>query len=197
MFGGIVERVGVVKKVEEQAGCKHFSISAGEKFLDLNIGDSIAINGVCLTVTQQEQQIFHVTAVPETLRLTNLGQLVANDHVNLERSLPAQGRIGGHYVQGHVDTVAQIRELQEEGSAWLVKFNLSSSLTKYLVRKGYVAIDGMSITVIDVGPDWFTATFIPHTIENTIVRRYQPGSQVNIEVDMLAKYIEKLFGERT
>jgi len=192
MFGGIVETTGIIKSILDGEGCRHFSITPAIAFNDLNIGDSVAINGVCLTVTKFQNNIFDVSAVPETLRLTNLGKLSALNEVNLERSLKSDSRIGGHYVQGHVDGLGQIMEIQQEGQALLVKISVPAHLAKYLVNKGYITLDGMSITIIQTTPEWLTVTFIPHTQQVTIVRHYQPGAWINIEVDILGKYVEKL-----
>jgi len=198
MFTGIVETVGRIIQIELDQGCKHFTITPMLPFDDLKIGDSIAINGICLTVTHIAPTTFNVTAVPETLRLTNLIHLNINDSVNLERSLRQGDRIGGHYIQGHVDGIGQIIDLEyDHSAAWLVKINLPAHLAKYVVNKGYIALDGMSITVIHSTAEWFTVTFIPHTQAVTITNKYKKGSWINIEVDMMGKYIEKLIGAYT
>lgn len=198
MFSGIVECLGKVISLTLDHGCKHFVIAPETTFNDIIIGDSIAVNGVCLTVTACDQHTFSATAVPETLRLTNLDKLVVNDPVNLERSLPMSARIGGHYVQGHVDGMGQILEIEHDHSeALLVKISAPRELTKYMVNKGYVGLDGMSITIIQATDDWFTVTFIPHTQAITIVKQYQVGSWINIETDMMAKQIEKLLGAKS
>lgn len=195
MFGGIVETIGTIQQFHTTQTCRHFTIMPQHVFDDLRIGDSIAVNGVCLTVTQFTANTFDVTAVPETLRLTNLGHLTVNSTVNLERSLKLTDRIGGHYVQGHVDGTGEIIKLEKDGdNTLLVTIAISEKLSRYLVKKGYITIDGMSITVIDVAPTWFTVTFIPHTQAVTVVSHYCPGRTVNIEVDILGKYVEKLVG---
>lgn len=193
MFNGIVESIGVIRNVNKAQDCMHFTVAPQINFDDLNIGDSIAINGVCLTITQLHTDAFLITAVPETLRLTNLGDLVEGDYVNLERPLRMDSRIGGHYVQGHVDDVGEITQIEEDGDeVWLVTIRASPFLTKYIIKKGYIALDGMSITVVDVTDDDFTVTFIPHTQQVTIVQHYEEGTKINIEVDIMGKYIEKL-----
>jgi riboflavin synthase len=195
MFSGIVETVGNILDIQIIEGCKKLSISPKNNFDDLVIGESISVNGVCLTVTDFSHDIFHVTAVPETLRLTNLNHLDIGSSVNLERSLKLNSRLGGHYVQGHVDGMGQILEIKNDHSnAWLVKINVPEKLAKYLVAKGYIALDGMSITIIQAEPDWITVTFIPHTQEVTITQHYACGQWINIEVDIMGKYIEKLLG---
>jgi riboflavin synthase len=195
MFGGLVEAIGIVKNKIQNNDCieLHFSLSAD--FSDLKIGDSIAVNGVCLTITDLSVDGFSATAVPETLRLTNLQYLTVGSLVNLERSLAVNARIGGHCVQGHVDGIGEIVQIaHDDKNALLVKINIAKHLTKYIVKKGYITLDGMSITVIDSDIDFFTVTFIPHTQAVTIVNQYQVGTKVNIEVDILGKYIEKLIG---
>jgi riboflavin synthase len=197
MFTGIVETTGIVMDITIVDACYTFRIASQVPFPHLQLGESISVNGICLTVARIEQQDFFVTAVPETLRLTNLSQLAVDDAVNLERSMLPTTRVGGHYVQGHVDGVAKILEIRPEGEqAWLVTFSLPETLEPYLIKKGFIALDGMSITLVDVTKTTFTVTFIPHTIENTIVKNYAVGDWVNVEVDMMAKYIEKLLRAR-
>lgn len=193
MFSGITETLGQIVRLENTQDCLHFTIKHHGLFNDIKIGDSIAVNGVCLTVTAFNHDTFNTTVVPETLRLTNLGLLQPNDDVNLERSISANQRIGGHFVQGHVDTIAIIDSIQKEGEgSCKVTFKLSPDYLRYIVQKGFIAIDGMSITVTDVSDDRFSVMFIPHTREHTVVKHYQPDHRVNIEVDMMNKTIEKL-----
>lgn len=196
MFGGLVETTGEIIKIDTADGCKTFSIASPLPFTDVVIGDSIAVNGVCLTVTTISPQLFQVTAVPETLRLTNLNELTVNQSVNLERSLKANARVGGHYVQGHVDTTGKVIELShdDKSNALIVKIETDPTWSKYMVNKGYITLDGMSITIIESTPTWFTITLIPHTQAVTIAKNYRIGSRINIEVDILGKYIEKLIG---
>lgn len=198
MFSGIVETIGKILFIDVDQGCKHFTIASYMPFDDLEIGESIAINGVCLTVTSFTATTFTVTAVPETLRLTNLDYLKIEDLVNLERAMKLSSRLGGHYVQGHVDGIGLILESRHDNSdAVLVKISIPPKLSKYVITKGYIALDGMSITVIESQPEWFTVTFIPHTQQATIVQHYREGSWINLEVDMMGKYIEKLLGAHT
>jgi riboflavin synthase len=195
MFSGIVEAIAIITAIDDIDGCKQFTITHAANLADLNIGASMAVNGVCLTITEYTDTTFKVTAVPETLRLTNLGLLNIGDLVNIERSLTLNTRIGGHYVQGHVDGVGKILEIATDNSAaLLVKISLPEALAKYVVAKGYITLDGMSITVIKAEPTWFTVTFIPHTQNVTNVNRYCVGTSINIEVDIMGKYIEKLIG---
>ncbi len=198
MFGGIVETLGIVSSIEMNASHIDISITPQLEFSDISIGDSVAVNGVCLTVTTFVNNTFSATIVPETMRLTNLGNLVVGSKVNLERALPVNGRISGHNVQGHIDACGEIIELQQDGNeALLVKIGIPPTLAKYFVNKGYVTIDGMSITVIEATSSWFSITLIPHTQAVTIAKEYSPGSRVNLEVDILGKYVAKLLGSMT
>ncbi len=193
MFGGIVETTGQIIAATFTNGCLYAKVKPDMSFQDILVGDSIAVNGVCLTVTQFDAETFDVTIVPETLRLTNLAEMKANNVVNIERSLKSNQRIGGHQVQGHVDDFGKILSIQSDnGDALLVKISIPSHLSKYVVNKGYITLDGMSITVIESTPDWFTVTFIPHTQTVTIVKDYRVGDKINIEVDIAGKYFEKL-----
>lgn|SRR3990167_3549380 len=191
MFSGIIETTGTILQIDFVKSCKQFSISPMKAFNDLTIGDSIAVNGVCLTVTEFDATIFKVTAVPETLFLTNLDDLMVNHSVNLERSLKFGDRIGGHHVQGHIDGAGEILELVSDNSnAYLVKLRIPEKLAKYVIAKGYIALDGMSMTVIKILPSGLTITLIPHTKKVTIANQYQIGTKINIEVDRMGKYIE-------
>lgn len=199
MFGGLVETTGEITHIEASQGSKTFTITPATPFNDIALGDSIAVNGVCLTVTQFSSDSFVVTAVPETLRLTNLDELNVHQTVNLERSLKADARVGGHYVQGHVDTTGHVIELTHDNhsNALIVKIGIEQQWSKYMVNKGYITLDGMSITIIESAPTWFTITLIPHTLAVTIAKNYRIGSRINIEVDILGKYVEKLIGAQT
>lgn len=198
MFTGIIETIGLIKHIHTENDCIDFTIEPRAAYSALTLGESIAVNGVCLTVTDFSEHVFHVTAVPETLRLTNLGKLGVGSLVNLERSLTLSSRLGGHFVQGHVDTKGDIIDIQHDGkAALLVNISIPNEYIKYIIKKGYITLDGMSITVVDVADTWFTVTFIPHTQEVTIIHQYQIGTTINIEVDMLGKYIEKIMGATT
>jgi len=192
MFGGIVETVGVVKARSQSQDCLHFTIAPELRFDDLKVGDSVAVNGVCLTATVVHAAGFDCTAVPETLALTNLSQLTVGSPVNLERALKASDRIGGHHVQGHVDGLGEITAIQDQGAAWLVTLQVAATLARYIVKKGYITLDGMSITIVEAGRDQFSVTLIPHTQQVTIASGYRVGSKLNVEVDILGKYAEKL-----
>ena len=196
MFSGIVEETGTVACLEARPGGATCTVQARVVTDDIKIGDSIAINGACLTVVRFDEATFTVELAPETLRKTALGEVRSGDEVNLERSLTANGRIGGHVVQGHVDATAEVVAMQPDGEGVLATFRAPQALLPYIVSKGYVAIDGMSLTVVDTGPDWFSISFISHTRAVTNVRHYAPGRRVNLEVDVLGKYVEKLLAHR-
>ena len=188
MFTGIVEEVGSVKAAEEG----RLLIGASEVLGDVKVGDSIAVNGACLTVTTYDESGFSVDVVPETLRRTNLGELTAGSPVNLERSMPAYGRFGGHMVQGHIDGTAVIRSIESEGDALMVIFDAPSSIMRYVVEKGFIAVDGASLTIVNCDNFSFSVTIIPHTQENTVFKSKRAGDSVNLEVDIMAKYVERL-----
>ena len=192
MFSGIVEEVGTITAFDKRSGGITLTIRARAVLGQTQIGDSIAVNGACLTVVRFDEQTFDVDMAPETLRKTSLQQCGIGDSVNLERSLMANGRVGGHFVQGHIDSTAEVVEMAPDGEGVLATFRPPAELMRYIVPKGYVAIDGMSLTVVDTGPDWFSISFIPHTREVTVVKEYERGHLVNLEVDILGKYVEKL-----
>jgi riboflavin synthase len=196
MFSGIVEETGVVERIIKRPGGTTLTVRANIVLEGVKIGDSIAINGACLTVVHFDAAHFDVELAPETLRRTSLEGLQANDLVNLERSLAANGRLGGHIVQGHIDETAEVIDMQADGEGVMTTFRAPASLMKYIVPKGYIAIDGMSLTVVNTGVDWFTISFIAHTRAVTVAQHYERGCLVNLEVDILGKYVEKLLGSQ-
>lgn len=194
MFTGIVEEVGMVKGIRQTEGTFILDIAATTTLEDAALGDSISVNGTCLTVTALTEKLFSVGLAPETLRRTSLGSLGAGDGVNLERSMPANGRFGGHVVQGHVDTTGRIEEKEADGDSLRLTIALDRQYLRYLVPKGYVAVDGISLTVIDVLDEAFTLMLIAYTQENVILGQKPVGYEPNIEVDIFGKYVERLFG---
>lgn len=194
MFTGLIERVGVLESVEDRDESRHFIVSVeDEDFLrDAVIGESIAINGTCLTATDLTRRTFTVTAVEETLRRTTLGQRAGGERVNLERAMPMGARLGGHIVQGHVDGVADILGIREEGESWWVTFQPPFALMRYIVEKGSVCLDGISLTVAGLAYNKFSVALIPHTREVTTAGQWEAGTRVNFEVDVVAKYVERL-----
>lgn len=189
MFSGIVQEIAIVESI---SGHEVIVLVIHSKQLaSCKTGDSIAINGVCLTVVtlDKENDLVSFEVVPETLRNTTLGQLVVEANVNLELSLLLNDFIGGHMVQGHIDGIGKIKSISYEAEAWLLVISAPEKILRYLVNKGFVTIDGMSITVIKVKDDYFTVTFIPHTIDTTIVKKYKVGTKVNLEADPIGKHV--------
>ena len=195
MFTGIVDERGIVKKAKRKGDLLELGIDAVIA-RELEVGDSIAVNGVCLTATKASRRGFSTEAMKETLHRTSLEFLRRGSVVNLELAAKLSDRIGGHLVQGHVDSVARVLRIQEEGGARRVWLHASEEVIKYLVPKGSVTLDGVSLTVIDVGPSSFEIALIPHTLEVTNLRELEVGSVMNLEVDVLAKYVEKLLERR-
>lgn len=193
MFTGIVEETGRVLEITHDQDRDNAMTVACQTVLDgVQIGDSIAINGTCLTVTEFTDDQFTVGLSPETLSRTNLGLLDADERVNLERSLTFGGRMGGHYVQGHVDGVGEIAAIVPEGDSKRVTIRPPTQLMPYIVEKGYIAVDGVSLTIAGVNDDRFTIALIAYTQEAVIMGQQQVGDKVNLEVDIIAKYVERL-----
>ena len=192
MFTGIVEETGVVKEAKLMGGTRHFAIGAKAVTRDLAVDHSIAINGVCLTVTELSDATFHVEAVEETLRKTALGSTQKGRRVNLERSLRFSDRLGGHLVQGHVDGVGRVTAIEPQQGGRLLSILVPEGLMKYVISEGSIAIDGVSLTVARVTEKAVTISLIPHTLEKTTLANLNVGDHVNIEVDIIGKYVEKL-----
>ncbi len=192
MFTGIIEEIGTVRELNDAGDGVSLSIEASKVLEDVQQGDSIAVNGTCLTVVTFDDTSFEVGLAPETMRRTSLGVLGPGDGVNLERSMPANGRFGGHVVQGHVDTTGRIHSREIDGDSLVLTIELDPDYLKYLVPKGYIAVDGTSLTVIDVLEDAFTLMLIAYTQEHVILSRQPVGYRPNIEVDIFGKYIERL-----
>ncbi len=202
MFTGIVAGLGSVTSVDETAAGRRLRIRGGAILDAVSVGDSVAVNGVCLTATEVEGEpaarTVTVEVVGETLARTTLGDLAVGDRVDLERPMAADGRFDGHMVQGHVDGVGRVVTVIGEGDARRVRIELPDGLGKYVVEKGSVAVDGVSLTVTatDAAGTWFEVVLIPHTLEVTALGQRTVGSQVNLEVDVLAKYVERLLEAR-
>lgn len=192
MFTGIIEEVGIVRAVRHGARSAVLQISAQVITADLNIGDSVAVNGVCLTVTQLSPAGFTVDVMPETLSRSNLSILVSGSRVNLERALPAGGRFGGHIVSGHIDGVGRVKALRRDDNALWYEISAAPELLRYIVEKGSVAVDGISLTVAWVTSSSFAVSVIPHTAAVTVLTERRVGDGVNLECDIIAKYVEKL-----
>ncbi|GGO02838.1 riboflavin synthase subunit alpha [Microbispora rosea subsp. aerata] len=192
MFTGIVEELGEVVALETRGDSARLTVRGAVVTADARHGDSIAVNGVCLTVAGVEGDSFTADVMKETLDRSSLGALRPGSRVNLERAVRADQRLGGHIVQGHVDGTGEVLS-REPGEHWeVVRLSLPASLARYVVEKGSIAVDGVSLTVAGVTEDSFTVSLIPTTLELTTLGRKQPGEPVNLEVDVIAKYVEKL-----
>lgn len=194
MFTGLVEAIGTIEGTAEIPSGRRLSVRIPSTLGQPGIGDSIAVNGCCLTVVSSSPSSTDFEVGPETIRKTNLGLLEAGDPVNLERSLPVGGRLGGHIVQGHIDGVGRVRSRQKEGDWDIVWFECGDLATS-MVPKGSVAVDGVSLTVCEVEGDAFRVMLIPHTLDHTTLCAREPGSKVNIETDILGKYILRFLSQ--
>jgi len=190
MFTGLVETVGRIERATGRQGNRVFTIGAGFA-AELKLGESVAVNGCCLTVTRAGKQEFEVEAVAATLAATTLGRLKTGDAVNLERALAAGDRMGGHFVQGHVDEVGRVRRVERHSGYWTLAVEIDRRNSRLLVEKGSVCVDGISLTVASVRPGEFAVNIIPHTWENTNLKQRRPGDKVNIEYDLLVKAVQQ------
>jgi riboflavin synthase len=199
MFTGIIAELGAVSATEPVNGGARLVINASSTLEGLKIGDSVAVNGVCLTVVNRTEGTFSVQVVDESLARSSLGGLDEGSRVNLERPLAANGRLDGHIVQGHVDGVGVVASIDDEGDASRMRITIPSSLDRYIVEKGSITVDGTSLTVTalsepDANEAWFEIVLIPHTLAVTVFGSAEPGTQVNLEVDVIAKYVERMLG---
>jgi riboflavin synthase len=192
MFTGLIEEIGHIRSINRLGNSIKFEIESKKILNDLKIDDSVAINGVCLTVTDLKQNSFIADAVDETLRKTTFSRYKINQSVNLERALMLSSRLGGHIVLGHIDTIGKILEIQNESLGILFKVSFPAEFNKFVVKVGSICIDGVSLTISDLFNNSFRTSVIPHTFNNTIFREYKIGTVVNLEFDILGKYIEKL-----
>lgn len=197
MFTGIIEEVGTVMAVHHGSSSSFIKIQADKIFEDIHLGDSIAVNGVCLTVTEFSKKIFKADIMNETLERSSLGQLKNGSHVNLERAMAANGRFGGHIVSGHIDGIGKISDINNDGIAVWYVISTTSHILRYIVEKGSIAIDGISLTVAKVTDSSFSVSIIPHTASQTILSEKKVGDTVNLENDIVGKYVEKLIASAT
>ncbi len=195
IFTGIIEEIGYISDIKRGAQSIRLGVKAEKITEDIKLGDSIAVNGVCLTVTQFEPRQFWADVMPETFVKTTLKNLTAGSPVNLERALRLTDRLGGHLVQGHVDGIGSIVKRERFDIAIVFTIKAPPEVLKYTVAKGSIAIDGVSLTVVDVGNDHFTVSLIPHTAQLTILGYKQPGQEVNLESDIIGRYVEKLLSK--
>lgn len=191
MFTGIIETVGILKNIEVEGGNIHFDIQS-EISASLKIDQSVAHDGVCLTVVAVNADIHRVTAIRETLNKSRLGQWQTGDRINLERCMPANGRFDGHIVQGHVDTTADCTKITDDEGSWRFYFSHPPEKDFLTVKKGSITINGVSLTVVDSGEDHFSVAVIPYTFEHTNFRELKPGDTVNLEFDIVGKYVAEM-----
>lgn len=192
MFTGIIEEIGEIAGVKRGQVSSRLAIRGKKIFSDLKLGDSVAVNGVCLTATSISGDIFEADVMAETLRRTNLGGFSNGTRVNLERAMAAGGRFGGHIVSGHIDGTGRVSSLEREENAVWVRIDAEDKILRYIIEKGSIAIDGISLTVAETGPGYFKVSIIPHTGEETTLLRRRPGDIVNLENDVVGKYVERL-----
>ena len=194
MFTGIIEEMGTIQSIQRGEKSSILKIKGKKVLQGTRIGDSISTNGICLTVTKIENYSFEADVMSETLIRTNIGELTPGSYVNLERALSLETRLGGHMVSGHIDGTGKIREMKREDNAVWITVETSPKLLRYIIEKGSIAIDGVSLTVVTLDDQSFKVSVIPHTGEETVLLHKQPGDAVNLECDMIGKYVEKLLG---
>lgn len=192
MFTGLVEEIGTIAALEPQGDALRLTITAETVLSDAALGDSIAVNGVCLTVAEQDEASFTADVMQESLDRTGLGQLDVGSRVNLERALAAGARLGGHIMQGHVDGTAELLNRTSSENWDVLRFSLPAAIARYVVEKGSIAVNGTSLTVSAVGEDWFEVSLIPTTLSATTHGELVAGDTVNLEVDVIAKYVERM-----
>lgn len=192
MFTGIIEEIGRIERIDPGANSIKLQISAKLIFSDLKLGDSVSTNGVCLTVSKLSSNSFTADVMPETLKKSSLGGLSVLDYVNLERAMPANGRFGGHIVSGHIDDTGTILSITKDDNALVIEINASEDILRYVIPKGSIAIDGISLTIAKRNANSFSVSIIPHTAGLTTLTTKKVGATVNLEVDMIGKYIEQL-----
>lgn len=198
MFTGIVEEIGKVQSITPMGDGLEFTISANKILHDVGVDNSVCVNGVCLTVVKRAKKYFKVQVIKETLSKTSLGYLQIGSEVNLERSVKLQDRLGGHLVQGHVDSIGVVTKVQTLKSSWLFTIRFPRKFRKYLIYVGSISVDGTSLTVARLTTTEFTVAIIPYTYANTVFHNYKNGTKVNLEFDVIGKYIESIikFGKQ-
>lgn len=187
MFTGIIEEIGTVKSISTDK----ITINCSKVLKESKLGDSIAVNGVCLTITDIISDGFTADISPETLKVTNLSDINSGDIVNLERALTLSSRLGGHIVSGHIDTVGKVSKLSKFNDFYELTVNFSEEYSKYIIKKGSITVNGISFTIAECGKDFVTIAVIPHTFDMTVLKEVKTGCNVNLEFDILAKYVEK------
>lgn len=192
MFTGIIEELGTIRRIASARDGARLEVSARTVLTDAKLGDSISVNGVCLTIVDKSSDSFAADVSAETLRRTSLKRATTGSHVNLERAMAATSRFGGHIVQGHVDGTGEFLEARASGDGWVVRVGFPAELARYIVEKGSITVDGISLTVAALGDTWFEIAVIPHTWKVTNLGSLERGAAVNLEVDIIAKYVERM-----
>lgn len=196
MFTGIIEEVGLIKEIKAKPEAKRFKISAKKILDDLKVGDSINVSGACQTVIERGKNFFVVEAMRETLDRTDFGQLKVNDSVNLERSLKLSDRLGGHLVTGHIDCAGEIMDLIPQKNSHIFKISFAKKYSLLVIEKGSIAVEGISLTVIEAGVNYFTVGIIPYTWKNTNLKSKKVHGLVNLEFDLIGKYVQKILNNK-
>lgn len=196
MFTGIVEEIGTVRHVAPSGSGTRIEVACSRVMERLEVDDSVSVAGTCLTVVERDDRSFTADVVPETLARTNLGALTRGSRVNLERAATPNTALGGHFVQGHVDATTKLLARDPEGAGSRLRFALPRPLARYVVQKGFIALDGVSLTIARLGKTFFEVALIPHTAERTTLGPLRPGDRVNVEVDVIAKYVERIVRKR-
>ncbi len=191
MFTGIIEEKGILQDIKKKEDHLRLKVEAKRVIKETRLGESIAVNGVCLTVTDLEENYFYADVMPATFQRTNLSRLNRGERVNLERALTLKARLGGHIVQGHVDEVGVVEDVKKKGNAWEIYVRCSEEFLDYTVERGSVAVDGISLTVAGLGDNYFMVGIIPHTHAETTLEVVRPGTHVNLESDILARYVQR------
>lgn len=191
MFTGIIEERGILQEIQRSVNCAKITIQAKKVLEEIQLGDSIAVNGICLTVTSFTKDIFTADVMPETWRRCSISQLSKGQLVNLERAMPMNGRFGGHIVSGHIDGIGKIQGMKREENAVLYEILAEEKILRYVIEKGSIAIDGISLTVTNVTDKSFFVSVIPHTVQNTNLKERKKGEFVNLEADCIGKYVSK------
>ncbi len=196
MFTGIIEEIGIINSLKRDSNVARLSVKANLVIEDMKIGDSLAVNGVCLTVESFDKTTVNLTMMPETLKTTTLGTLSSANRVNLERAMLMNSRLGGHIVSGHVDGIGKLIRIGGTGEEKVLYFSIPVELSKYIAHKGSITVSGVSLTVIEAESDYFSVSLVRHTLAATILNELKTGDLVNIEIDVLARYIEKLMNSK-
>ena len=195
MFTGIIEELGIIKDFQPNFSGMDLVISCGKILEDIHLGDSISVNGCCQTVVEFGKDWFKTNLSSETLKITTFSDIKKGDKVNLERAMRANSRFGGHIVQGHIDGTSTIKEIKNDGDFFIITFNLESEISKYIVNKGAITVEGISLTISNVDKNTFSVAIIPHTFKNTTLQFKKIGDRINIETDILGRYVEKMLNQ--